>query len=393
MSDGMGGNKVGKYEIVRNRRGEPQAGGRRYYQTYLPADLGQADESLFQTEGLSDALHAIYREIGVQQGLCFYEDNLPGKTSLLYKQETAALLKRRNSASALEDIFSLRMSETVSARMDLYNALEQRGKAVRESALLEDILLGTVRAQGHSKFYHGKFYHAYPFRKSQIWEEESARKISLREHNPPMPERIPDLMMRLDMYRRTEDRMDVMVLAALLCYQFLAVMPYQEYNEIWAGILLNLFLKSKGCGLSYYVPFAKALLKEEKERRESMRRVREEASYGPWIVFCLKIMERAIADTNRLIMQLAQIRRETAIAISGEKQKVLLGKILPFMEEYPIFIIGDIEEQFDVAYNTAAKAVSTLEKRGIVREISRQQRYRVYCYDKYIRELGELKRK
>ena len=135
------------------------------------------------------------------------------------------------------------------------------------------------------------------------------------------------------------------------------------------------------------MPFAKQFFKEDENRRQLMKQVREEASYEPWIWFFLKIMEDSIAGTNRLIMRLSQIHKETLDIISGEKQKNLLVKILDFMEDSPVFVIGDIEESFDVAYNTAAKAVSFLEKRGIVREISHKQRYRIYCYDKYMREL------
>lgn len=377
MSDSMGGNKAGKYEVVRNQRGMPDAGGRLYYQTYIPADLNQSADIPFQSDKLSSTLNAIYREIGIQQGICFFEDNFKRRNRLLYKQELAASLKHKNIKTEPADVFGPHMSGIVSAGMDFYGSMEQRKDAESDDTFLEDILLGTVKMQGHS----------FRFRKTQIWEESQIRRISLREHNPPAPERISGLMIQLDNYRRREKGMDAMVEAALLSYQFLTVLPYEEDNEIWAGFLLNLFLKSKGCTLGYYVPFAKQFFKEEEERKQLMKQVREEASYEPWIWFFLKNMEDSLAGTNRLIMQLTQTHKETLTAINGEKQKALLIKILDFMEENPVFVIGDIEETFDVAYNTAAKAVSLLEKRGIVREISHKQRYRIYSYDKYMREL------
>lgn len=377
MSDSMGGNKAGKYEVVRNQKGMSDAGGRLYYQTYIPADLSQVEDVQFQSDKLSGTLNAIYRELGIQQGLCFFEDNFKRKNRLLYKQEWTASLKYKSIAIELTDAFGPRMSETVSAGMNFYDSMEQRKEAASDDTFLEDILLGTVKMQGHS----------FRFRKNQIWEESNVRRISLREHNPPAPDRISNLMIQLDNYRRKENGADAMVQAALLSYQFLTILPYQEDNEIWASFMLNLFLQSKGYFLGYYVPFAKQFFKEDEERKQLMKQVREEASYAPWIWFFLKIMEDSIAGTNRLIMRLSQIHKETLDAISGEKQKNLLVKILDFMEDSPVFVIGDIEEKFDVAYNTAAKAVSLLEKKGIVRELSHKQRYRIYCYDKYMREL------
>lgn len=377
MSDSMGGNKAGKYEVVRNQRGMSDAGSRLYYQTYIPADLNQLEKLPFQSDKLSSALNAIYREIGVQQGLCFFEDNFKRRNRLLYKQELTASLEYQNKKIELADIFGLRMSETVSAGMDFYDGMEQKKEEASDDTFLEDILLGTAKMQGHF----------FRFRKNQIWEESNIRRISLREHNPPAPERIADLMIQLDNYRRRDNGIDAMVQAALLSYQFLTILPYEEDNEIWASFLLNFYLQDRGCPLGYYVPFAKQFFTEDENRRQLMKQVREEASYEPWIWFFLKIMEDSIAGTNQLIMRLSQIHKETLDAISGEKQKNLLIKILDFMEDSPVFVIGDIEESFDVAYNTAAKAVSFLEKRGIVREISHKQRYRIYCYDKYMREL------
>ncbi len=99
------------------------------------------------------------------------------------------------------------------------------------------------------------------------------------------------------------------------------------------------------------------------------------------------IVEMAIYKTNQVIMQLDQIYKNTLVTVETEKQKSLLQEISAFMEANPVFIIHDIEQEFHTAYNTAAKAVAILEKNDLVKEISNKQRYRVYCYERYIREI------
>ncbi|MCM1186029.1 MAG: Fic family protein [Lachnoclostridium sp.] len=372
MADNMGGNRAGKYEVVRNRSGMADAGGRLYYQTYIPADLKWVDESPFASDELKNRLNAIYREIGRQQGLGFYEDDFKRKNVQLYKQELVAVLQNKKSFVELSDIFGFRTTNEISGKLEFYGAMGDK-----DSFTCMDILMGMVEIQKKP----------YRFRKHQIWEESSVRRISLREHNPPAPERIMDLMMDLDDYRRRETEADMMVRAALLCYQFLTIMPYEEDNEIWASILLNRFLREQGCELGYYIPFAKYFLGQDENRKNLMKQVREEEDYHSWIVFFLQVVEDSLTQTNRTIMQLERIHKDTLSVISGEKQKALLAKILAYMEEYPIFIIGDIEKTFDVAYNTAAKAVLMLEKKGLVKEISHKQRYRIYSYDRYMKEL------
>lgn len=372
MSDNMGGNKAGRYEVVRNKKGMSDSGSRLYYQTYIPADLSQVDDASFVSDELSGKLNTIYREIGRQQGLCFYESNYELKNRQFYKQELVAFLESKGTLTELTDVFGSRMSDDISKRVDFYDGMLQKGDAE-----LEDLLLGTVKIQKKN----------CPFRKTQIWEETNIRRISLREHNPPAPERVLDLMISMDSYRREKHGTDIIVQAALLCYQFLTIMPYEEDNEIWASILLNLFLREQGCGLKYYIPFAKYFLEENEDRKQLMKQVREDADYSSWIWFFLKVMTDALAKTNQTIMQLEEIHKETLVAIGDEKQKALLTEILAFMEDSPIFVIADIEKAFHIAYNTAAKMVSILEKHGVVKEISNKQRYRIYSYDKYIREM------
>lgn len=95
----------------------------------------------------------------------------------------------------------------------------------------------------------------------------------------------------------------------------------------------------------------------------------------------------AVTKTNQAIMQLEQIHKDTLNSIGKEKQKSLLQEISAFMEENPVFAIQDIEREFHTAYNTAAKSVAILEKHDLIKEISNKQRYRVYCYEKLIREI------
>ena len=160
-----------------------------------------------------------------------------------------------------------------------------------------------------------------------------------------------------------------------------------ENNEIWLSVLLNYYLKLQGIEIDYYIPYAKYLIEQDVERKRAMRQVRESGDYGKWIRFFLDVLEMAVTKTNQAIMQLEQIHKNTLASIENEKQKSLLQEVSAFMEENPVFVIHDIEREFHTAYNTAAKSVAILEKHDLVKEISNKQRYRVYCYEQYLKEI------
>lgn len=377
MADKMDGNKLGKYDLIHNEAGMAASGGRLYYQTYIPADLSQAPEEKLYSADVLDGVKAIYQEIGKQQGFCFFEKefrqkDLSRRNDLFYRQEIAALLGISDGKVELTDIFSDQPISGIRKRLPLYEYLVQDGGAGGPKILSGRVQVGKRR---------------YPFRNTQIWEEEKVKRISLREHNPPAPERIAELMKELEGYRAKEDHKETMVTAGLLCYQFLTIMPYQEDNEIWASLLLNCFLREKGVDLEYYIPFGRYFFQQPKERKEVMKQVRESGDYSHWIRFYLELADKAFEHTNSTVMRLEQLRRDALSSILKEKQKELLKNIILYMEENPMFIISDIEKKFDIAYNTAAKMVSILEKHGLVKEISKKQRYRIYCYEKYVEEI------
>ena len=86
-------------------------------------------------------------------------------------------------------------------------------------------------------------------------------------------------------------------------------------------------------------------------------------------------------------MAAERLHEKSCLAVSGEKQRDLLVKMIEYMERVPIFDIKDIAGEFDIVYNTAAKMIAIFEKRGLVSEISKRQRYRLYQYDAYVKEI------
>lgn len=69
-------NSAEEYKIIRSESGIYNSEDRLYYRIYIPAPLVKMDEGQFIIDGLNSSLNRIYKEIGVLQGLSFYESNL-----------------------------------------------------------------------------------------------------------------------------------------------------------------------------------------------------------------------------------------------------------------------------------------------------------------------------
>lgn len=60
------------------------------------------------------------------QGLSFYETNFKTKNIQFYKQESISVLENNEIEVQLTDVFSLRLTDDVSEKMDLYECVEKQ---------------------------------------------------------------------------------------------------------------------------------------------------------------------------------------------------------------------------------------------------------------------------
>lgn len=365
-------NNAGGYEIIRGAVGVQTTDSRLYYRTYLPASIQQVDEQQFLTKEWGDRLNSIYREIGKMEGLGFYETNFKVRNRQFFRQESVAVIRKEDVEVHLTEVFSLRLSADICKKMVIYEYMEEQ-----RDCICGNVLKGKIKISNKDA----------ALRQNQIWENTEFKKEGVLVYSPPSPEHIPELMRDLEGFWNEKTKMDIFIKAGLMAYQFLTIMPYEENNEIWLSVLLNYYLKLQGIEIDYYIPYAKYLIEQDVERKRAMRQVRESGDYGKWIRFFLDVLEMAVTKTNQAIMQLEQIHKNTLASIENEKQKSLLQEVSAFMEENPVFVIHDIEREFHTAYNTAAKSVAILEKHDLVKEISNKQRYRVYCYEQYLKEI------
>lgn len=154
------------------------------------------------------------------------------------------------------------------------------------------------------------------------------------------------------------------------CKYFSQKRVLNEKELIKMSMLMNAFVCEK-VESRYYIPFTRYFNGTEMEND----------------VEILRMIWNAWKGTNYLLKQIKEIRENAFSLVEEEKAKKTLQEAILMMEEEPIFSISDMEKGLEVAYNTAAKTVLLLEKYGIVEEVSKQQRYRVFVYKKYLEAL------
>lgn len=216
------------------------------------------------------------------------------------------------------------------------------------------------------------------FRDIQNWIGIRGASIRSATYIPPAPEALTKPMHDFIDYL---DRRDVPLLiqTALMHYHFEAMHPFRDGNGRIGRVLITLFLCKKKALLE---PLLYLSVYFEKHRQEYYRRllsVSQKSDYEGWIQFFLKgIKEQAEAAVNkaekltelreRFINKLLEIN-----AVSNAIKSIDLLFINPFTT------IPKIQRDLDTTFPTAKKAVDTLVKSGIIKEVTGKERYKLFC--------------
>ena len=222
--------------------------------------------------------------------------------------------------------------------------------------------------------------HATPgeFRRSQNWIGPPGCTLANASYVPPPVEEMTACLGAWE--RFLHDRsLPPLAQAALLHYQFEAVHPFLDGNGRIGRLLITLFLVEREIlptPLLYLSAFFEAA---RRDYYEGLRGVTDRGDWEGWLQYFLNGVARQSEDAlgrAAQINQLLTVWRKKAAAETSSKAPL---KLVEALGTNPYLTLTSASRQLKVAFTTVQRAAEHLEKLGIVKEVSGQQRNRVYC--------------
>ena len=93
------------------------------------------------------------------------------------------------------------------------------------------------------------------------------------------------------------------------------------------------------------------------------------------------------AEAYQRLGRLQNLRTGFQARLEHERSSARLNQAVDRFFEHPIMSINQLADLLQVPYKTAQRTMNRLEKLGIVREVTRQLRNRLYRADGILREL------
>lgn len=230
------------------------------------------------------------------------------------------------------------------------------------------------------------------FRRSQNWIGAPGCTLSQASYIPPPPSELMDCLGAWEKFLHTSN-VPPLVQVALVHYQFEAIHPFLDGNGRVGRLLTTLFLVERGIlptPLLYLSAFFEAT---RREYYELLGAVTARGEWEAWLTYFLNGVARQSEDAlgraeriNRLLEtwrietgRLSAARRSADARAEGGRPTQVPLRLVDMLAANPFITIKKAAEQLGVAFTTAQRGIEKLEKLGVLRQVNRTKRDRVYC--------------
>ena len=232
--------------------------------------------------------------------------------------------------------------------------------------------------------------HATPgeFRRSQNWIGSPGCTLNTAKFVPPTPEHLMDCLGDLEKF--LHDRQFPPLIHIALChYQFETIHPFLDGNGRVGRLLITLLLveqKMMPSPLLYLSAFFEAT---RSEYYRQLFNLSAQGSWQEWLIYFLSGVavqsEDALSRAERINSLLDKWKIQAA---SGGSH--IPVEIVQRFAVNPYVTTKRIAEELSIAYSTAKRSIQKLEAAGIIKQVNKAKRDKIYCATEILDILEEI---
>ena len=177
---------------------------------------------------------------------------------------------------------------------------------------------------------------------------------------------------------------------ALVLFYLEAIRPFEGYNEVTARIFarLHLMRQTENLSLAWASIFEILCLRHD-EYYEAMEKVFREENYHAWILLVVKCMSESARRTIDNVRSLLQLEADCRRKVYSRKgSSALLIRLCEALFITPVMTTRDIEKTVGISFRAACSLSRTMEKLGMLEEITGQKREKKYLFRPLIDHLS-----
>jgi Fic family protein len=227
------------------------------------------------------------------------------------------------------------------------------------------------------------------FRRSQNWI--GGTRPGNAHFVPPPPAHLEDCMAQFERFMHDEYvPYPTLIKAALAHVQFETIHPFLDGNGRIGRLLIAILLHHSGV-LSQPLLYLSLYFKQNRaDYYRLLDLVRSDGDWETWIDFFLVGVEQTATGAVQTAQRFVQLFEADTLRIQeiGRITATVL-RIFGALRARPILTLKDACNRTGLSFPAASKGMDALINLSIVRELTGQQRNRVFAYDRYLTILNE----
>src|SRR5262249_33179750 len=195
---------------------------------------------------------------------------------------------------------------------------------------------------------------------------------------PPCHTKIEPMLRDFERFLREKHELPLLVLLAQAHYQFEAIHPFNDGNGRVGRLLIPLLLCQRGSLPDPLLYLSAFFEQHRQDYYDCLLEVSRRGAWNEWIAFFARgVAEQARDAATRAVCLLDLWQTYHHRVVRFVRSSVVL-RLVDELFASPFITINRASKVMGVAFKSARNSVDRLVEAGILREITGQQRYRVY---------------
>lgn len=356
------------------------------YQSFVPSPLPPTPP-IEISEDILEQLIKANSQLAILESVATRIPNVNLFVSMYVRKEALMSSQIEGTQATLEDVLDPLIEDNTNRNVaEVVNYIKATEYAIRR--LHELPLCNRLLKETHAilmEGVRGQEKNPGEFRYSQNWIGGKGSTLRNAKYIPPSPDDMTEAMSDLEKYINADDRLDGLIRAALIHYQFETIHPFLDGNGRIGRLLITLFLMEKKILTTPALYISYFLKKNRVEYYDRMTEVRSKGNYEQWVKFFLQAIAESAKDAIAAIDELTALHDKNVDLVAGmgraSKNAMLVFR---YLEANPIIEIGKTAEALGITFGTASNVVERLSSAGILEQTTTGRRNRTFAYKDYL---------
>ena len=224
------------------------------------------------------------------------------------------------------------------------------------------------------------------YRRSQNWV--GGNTLADAVFIPPHQKNVDELMGDLEKFLHNEDiKVPALIKIGIAHYQFETIPPFLDGNGRIGRLLITLFLVDQKI-LNKPLLYLSAFFEKNKSLYyDNLTFVRTKSDMTQWLKYFLVGVAETAEDATQTLSDILELKTKLEISITttfGKRSNNAL-LLLQFLFTKPIVHVNQVKEVTRSSYKSANDLVSDFVNVGILKEMTGQNRNRIFGFDQYLK--------